>query len=116
MKICPKHGNVGNVNSYTPRKTPKCCICHQPVVTIEVRRNRPTVTQGSATVLINGKEVMTFHDTIKIITKEMADAGQKACGEQIGSWASVIPDSEFIIGLLYHPYEDFSKLVKEALQ
>jgi len=112
MKICPKHGNIGNVNTYTPRNTPKCCICHKPVATIEVRRIRPSVTQGYAAVLINGKEVITFGDTIKLITKEMADAGQKTYGEQIGSWASVIPDSEFVIGLLYHPYEDFSKLVK----
>ena len=33
----------------------------------EVRRNRPSVTQGSASVYINGEKVITFGDEIEII-------------------------------------------------
>jgi len=79
---------------------------------IEVRRNRQSVTQGSATILINDKEVMTFGDTIELITTEKAAAGKTAHGEAIGSWASTIPDSEFILGLL----NNYSDKVKEALR
>jgi hypothetical protein len=32
------------------------------MLTIEVKRSRASVTQGSATVLINGQEIITFND------------------------------------------------------
>lgn len=80
---------------------------------IEVVRKRESVTQGSAEVLINGKSIITFSDKI-----EMVKNGQEFYGENIGGWASVKSDSDFIIGLLYHPLDDiyhYSDLVKNAI-
>ena len=67
---------------------------------IEVRRNRPSVTQGSASVYINGEKVFTFGDEI-----EMIKPGEKYYGEMIGGWASKKPDANFIRGVLFHPYD-----------
>lgn len=81
---------------------------------IEVKRNRKSVTQGEAEVLINGKEVVTFADEIKMINE-----GQLFYDENIGGYASITPDSDFILGLLYHEADNiyhYSDLVKEAIK
>lgn len=80
---------------------------------IEVCRNRPSVTQGSATVYVNGIEAITFGDEI-----EMIRPGEKYYGPLIGDWASKKPDANFIHGMLYHPYVElyhFSKKVREII-
>lgn len=69
--------------------------------TFSVKRIRQSVTQGIATVYLNGIEVLTFGDTIEL-TKD----GQEYYGEMIGGWASVKPDSEFIRGVLWHPRDN----------
>ena len=66
---------------------------------IEVKRRRFSVTQGQADVYVNGEMVISFGDTIEIIND-----GQ--------------PDSMFIRGLLFHPYDDvyhYSEKVKRIL-
>ena len=86
-------------------------------IIIEVKRERPSVTQGSAVIYINGEKIISFFDDIKLIKD-----GQKYYGENIGGWASTTPDSDFIKGLLYHPYDDcyhhkdkfLKKLTEEA--
>lgn len=80
---------------------------------IEVRRLRGSVTQGEAAVYVNGEKAIQFGDTIEFIKE-----GQPYYSEKIGGWASVIPDSHFIKGLLWHPFEDmyhYSDKVKEIL-
>ena len=79
----------------------------------EVRRNRPSVTQGSASVYINGEKVITFGDKIEIIKP-----GEKYYGELIGDWASRNPDASFIRGLLFHHMDGvyhYSDSVKEII-
>lgn len=81
---------------------------------IEVTRKRYSVTQGEATVCINGKEIITFSDTIEIISKSA-----KYYGDKIGDWASLKPDSDFILGALYHPLDNIyhhSDTVKKAIK
>lgn len=68
---------------------------------IEVRRGRSSVTQGYATVCVNGIEVMTFGDTIELIKD-----GQRWYGDKIGGWASTTPDESFIKGMLFHPFDE----------
>lgn len=78
-----------------------------------VTRERSSVTQGSATVYLNGEKVLTFGDKIELIKD-----GQTYYGENIGGWASVKPDSDFINGVLFHPYDDiyhYSDKVKEII-
>ena len=76
---------------------------------ITVERHRPSVTQGMASVLINGVKVMDFVDTI-----EMVKPGEKYYGENFGGWASKTPDSNFVIGMLFHPHDDIYKNSEKA--
>ena len=77
-------------------------------IKITVERHRSSVPQGMAYVLINGKEIVRFADTIEIIPP-----GAEYYGELIGGWASVEPDTSFIKGMIYH-YND-TAVLKEAL-
>lgn len=56
-----------------------------------VKRNRQSVTQGTATVCMNETEVITFGDQIELITD-----GKSFFGQKIGDWASVKSDKDFI--------------------
>lgn len=80
---------------------------------ITVERRRSSVTQGMVDVLVNGVKVMDFGDTIELIKP-----GEKYYGELIGNWASTVPDSAFVRGMLYHPHDDiyrYSDRVRAAL-
>lgn len=82
-------------------------------VKITVERIRPSVTQGYAAVYINGQKAVTFADTI-----ELLKPNEPYYGESIGGWASIIPDMNFILGALYHDYDDvykFSDIIKDIL-
>lgn len=76
---------------------------------IEVKRSRPSVTQGSAEVYVNGEEMISFNDDIKLIKPN-----EKYYGDLIGGWASVTPDEEFIKGMLFHS-EKFRKVLNKAI-
>lgn len=68
-----------------------------------VKRERISITQGSAIVYLNGVEMIRFDDNIELID---------------GEWVSTKKDSDFIRGLLFHPYDDLynvSSKVKEYL-
>ena len=83
------------------------------VLDFTVKRERQSVTQGSATVYLNGEKVLTFGDTIEYIKE-----GQPYYGQKIGNYASTSPDSVFINGVLFHPYDDiyhYSEKVKEII-
>lgn len=70
-------------------------------VLIEVKRVRQSVTQGEAVVCINGQPMATFGDTIMQVKP-----GETFYGERVGDWASVKPDSAFLLGLMYHPHDN----------
>lgn len=81
---------------------------------IEVKRIRFSATQGEAAVYVNGEKTMRFADKIELI-----EEGQPYYSEKIGGWASVMPDSDFIRGLLWHPLENiyhYSDKVKDILE
>lgn len=78
------------------------------VLDFTVKRNRQSVTQGEATVYLNGEKLVTFGDKIELIKD-----GQSYYGENIGGWASVKPDSDFINGILFHPYDYIYHLSKQ---
>ena len=83
------------------------------IIEFTVKRNRPSTTQGTATVYCNGQEVLTFGDNIELIKE-----GQPFYGENIGGWASTKPDEAFIKGCLFHPLDDiyhYSDKVKKIL-
>lgn len=44
---------------------------------IEVKRRRPSVTQGEASVYVNGEKVITFGDTIELIEDGKPYYGEK---------------------------------------
>ena len=70
-------------------------------VEIEVKRVRMSATQGEAKVYINGHYVSNFADKIELIQE-----GEAYFGENVGGWASKKPDTDFIRGVLCHPYEE----------
>ena len=92
---------------------------------IEVKRIRPSVTQGEAQVFINGEYVISFADTICLKQSDgnftngfKTFKNARHYGEVIGGWGSIKPDSDFILGLLYHPYDNvyhYSDKFKEIL-
>lgn len=80
----------------------------------EVRRNRASVTQGTATVYLNGQQMITFGDEI-----EMIKPGEKYYGPLVGDWASKTPDYDFICGLLFHNLDEvyhYSEKPKAIMQ
>lgn len=92
---------------------------------IEVKRERQSVTQGTATIYINGNKVLTFGDDMYL---EKSDGtftnGFRTAenvhhyGPVIGGWGSIKPDSDFIMGLTYHPYDQIyhhSELFQKAI-
>lgn len=83
------------------------------MMVIEVKRTRQSATQGMAAVFINGKKVIAFEDTIKMVRP-----AQKYYGGKCGDYASITPDSAFILGLFYHRYDyvyKHSELAKKAI-
>ena len=82
-------------------------------ITIEVRRERMSATQGEAAVYMNGHKVMSFADKIELLHE-----GDKYYGDWCGDWASVKPDMAFIRGCLCHDYEkiyDYHREFKRVL-
>ncbi len=81
--------------------------------TFTVKRNRSSVTQGTATVYLNGAEIITFGDNIDMIKPD-----HPYYGENIGGLASTISDGSFVHGVLFHPFDSIyhhSDKVREML-
>lgn len=82
--------------------------------TFSVKRFRISATQGNATVYLNGVELVSFGDAIMPIKD-----GRPFYGENIGGWASAIPDGDFVHGVLFHPYDNiynYSDKVRKILK
>ena len=75
----------------------------------EIKRIRFSVTQGSTEVYLNNQLLITFSDKIEI---------GGVYGENIGGWASVVPDENFIKAVLFPFFankEAIEKRTKEIL-
>jgi hypothetical protein len=89
-------------------------------ITIEVKRERQSVTQGTATIYINDNKVLSFGDDMYLENNDGTFTNgfntvenARHYGPVIGGWGSIKPDSDFIMGLIYHS-ELFRKAVFAA--
>ena len=76
------------------------------------RRNRGSVTQGTATVLLNGQEVITFGDHITLI--EGGQTRGAEYGEVINGWQSDKRDEDFIKGVT-NPFYTNAEAIKRRI-
>lgn len=79
-----------------------------------VRRNRGSVTQGTATVLLNGLEVITFADSITLLINNKSRG--KEYGQVIGGWQSEKKDIEFIKGVKNPFFTNADKINKRLAE
>lgn len=80
---------------------------------ITIERVRGSVTQGEVRTYVNGQYILNWGDKIEIIHE-----GEAYYGPVIGNWASKKPDSSFVLGLIWHPFDNlyhYSDKVKKAL-
>lgn len=70
---------------------------------ITTERVRMSATQGECRVYINGRYILNFGDTIELPEKD-ADPDEYY-GDNIGGWRSSSPDSAFVLGLIWHPFD-----------
>ncbi len=77
-----------------------------------VRRNRGSVTQGTATVLLNGQEVITFGDNITLT--ESGQTRGAEYGEVISGWQSDKRDEDFIKGVI-NPFYTNAEAIKNKI-
>jgi len=90
-------------------------------INIEVKRERQSVTQGTATIYINDNKVLTFGDDMYLQNNDGTFTNgfntvenARHYGPVIGGWGSIKPDSDFIMSLIYHHSELFQKAVFAA--
>lgn len=77
-----------------------------------VRRNRGSVTQGTATVLLNGQEVITFGDNITLT--EGGQTRGAEYGEVINGWQSDKRDEDFIKGVT-NPFYTNAEVIERRI-
>ena len=70
---------------------------------IKTERIRMSATQGEVRVYINGQYILNFGDEI-VLPKRGANP-EDYYGDDIGGWRSSKPDSGFVLGLIWHPYD-----------
>lgn len=70
---------------------------------ITTKRIRMSATQGEVRVFINGKHVLNFGD--KIVLPKREESPEDYYGDDIGGWRSSEPDSSFVLGLIWHPFD-----------
>ena len=95
------------------------------MIKIEVRRRRMSATQGEAAVYINNERILSFNDDMYLKNNDGSFTNgfntiteAKHYGDVVGGWGSIKPDSAFILGLLYHPYDKvyhYSDRVKDVV-
>ena len=64
---------------------------------IKVIRKRQSVTNGTVTVYLNGTELATYRDDIR-----MADGAGAYYGEIIDGYASVVPDDDYVFDAVFN--------------
>lgn len=79
---------------------------------ITTKRIRASATQGEVQVYFNNQYILNFADKIELIHE-----GDDYYGELISGWASKKPDSNFALGLIWHPLDNvyhYSDMIKHA--
>lgn len=75
-----------------------------------------SATQGGVKVCINGEYILSFCD--RIILPERGASQEDYYGDDIGGWRSNKPDSCFVLGLIWHPFDyiyHYSEKICKAL-
>jgi len=72
-------------------------------LTVTTERLRMSATQGECKVFINGTYIMNFGD--QIVLPEKGGDQKDYYGADIGGWRSSEPDSAFVLGAIWHPYD-----------
>jgi len=72
-------------------------------IDITIERVRMSATQGEVRVYINGKYILNFGDNI--VLPKHGDNLEDYYGDDIGGWRSNKPDSSFVLGLIWHPFD-----------
>lgn len=73
----------------------------QKLELIDVQRHRSSVTQGEASVICNGQELVRYGDTIKLKANDLSQHDPICCtdgaqyGEILNGWGSTISDAHF---------------------
>ena len=70
---------------------------------ITIKRVRGSATQGEVQTFINGQYILNFGDNIVLLKK--GDDPEEYYGDNIGGWRSDRPDSAFVLGLIWHPFD-----------
>ncbi len=70
---------------------------------ITTERVRQSTTQGEVRVFINGTYILNFGDSI--VLPPQGSAPEDYYGDNIGGWRSDTPDSAFVLGLIWHPFD-----------
>ncbi len=65
----------------------------------EVVRRRQTPTEGTATVYLNGREVVTYEDTIRRV-----GVFRRGYGPRLYGYASTVPDLRYVYAAVFEPY------------
>ncbi len=78
-----------------------CGILNSLTVTTE--RVRMSATQGECKVFINGTYIMNFGD--HIVLPEQDGDPKNYYGADVGGWRSSEPDSAFVLGPIWHPFD-----------
>lgn len=64
---------------------------------IKVIRKRQSVTNGTVTVQLNGEELATYRDDIRL-----ADGTGPYYSEIVDGYASVVPDDEYVFDAMFN--------------
>lgn len=64
---------------------------------IKVIRKRQSVTNGTVTVYLNGTELATYQDDIRLI-----EGKGPYYSEIVGGYASVVPDDEYVFDAVFN--------------
>lgn len=83
---------------------------------ITAERVRGSATQGEVKVYINGEYILNFGDNI--VLPERGASPEDYYGDDIGGWRSSQPDSSFVLGLIWHPFDyvyHYSEQICKAL-
>lgn len=70
---------------------------------ITTERVRQSATQGEVRVFINGTYILNFGDSI--VLPQKGSVPEACYGDNIGGWRSDTPDSAFVLGLIWHPFD-----------
>ena len=54
-------------------------------------------------MFINGEYILNFGDSIVLVPKD--SSAEDYYGDNIGGWRSSTPDSAFVLGLIWHPFD-----------